>query len=131
MKMPPKSASIEEARERLHQEIAKFEAMALGYTNDLATSGIADQRWCAIARTHLEEGAMALHRAIRDYPGNDPNQYGKVPLDKPLPREFTPPPAGDFQETGNRKIGEQRKVDWKDYSAGEKLDPPDRPEPED
>ena len=33
---------------------------------------------------------MALHRALRDYPGDDPNDYGKVATHQPMPAGFTP-----------------------------------------
>lgn len=130
MKMPPKSADIEAAVNNLHRDIDQIEQLALHTADRLAQSGIADKRWCAIARTNIEQGVMALHRALRDYPGDDPNQYGKVPLDAPLPKEFQPPTDMPDQYGNDKNIAPpHRQIDWKDYSPGETLDPPDRPDP--
>jgi hypothetical protein len=93
MKMPPKSPDLDHAKEQLHKRFVTYERELLKITDELANSGFADRRWCAIARTHFEEGVMALHRALRDFPGDDPNQYGKVPsVTSP---GFEPPPVDD------------------------------------
>jgi hypothetical protein len=119
MRMPPKSASIDDAKDRIHQAIASQEKYTLDYLDSVATSGLADKRWCAIARTHLEEGFMALQRAIRDYPADDPNQYGKVPLDTPLPKQFQP------RLDANTNIAPPHKqVEWGDFSPDGDLGPP-------
>lgn len=92
MKMPAGSPDMEAAVNNLHQHLSEIEVNLMSYLDQIATSGFSDKRWCAVARTDLEKGFMAAHRALRDYPGSDPNEYGKVPLDTPLPREFQPPP---------------------------------------
>lgn len=40
------------------------EEMILRLLDDLAKNGRADPRWLAVARTHFEQGYMALNRAI-------------------------------------------------------------------
>jgi hypothetical protein len=127
MKMPPNSASIEDAVNRLHETLTNQESNTLAYIDKIAQSGLADKRWCALARTDLEKGFMAAHRALRDYPGQDQNNYGKVPLDQPLPREFQPPTDMADQYGRDRNIASPPKqipprpgVDWKDL-------PPDDP----
>jgi hypothetical protein len=94
----PGPGDVEAAKERLHIEISKHEELVLDLVKDLANSGIFDKRWCAIAKTHFDEGFMALHRSLRDYPGDDPNQYGKIPMTSPMPKEFNPPQAGDWKK---------------------------------
>lgn len=47
----------------------KLEAAFLGFIGDLKDK--ADPRWCAIARTHFEEGGMAIRKAIASF---EPNQ---------------------------------------------------------
>jgi hypothetical protein len=134
MKMPPKSASMEDAVDRIHAALAGQEKNTLDYIDQIATSGMADKRWCAVARTDLEKGFMAAHRALRDYPGNDPNQYGKIPLDAPLPKEFQPPTDMPDQYGRDRNVAEKRQiphnpgVEWGDYTPDGDLGPPDRPD---
>ena len=96
MQMPPKSPDLDHAKEQLHRRFVTYEHQLLKETDELANSGFADRRWCAIARTHFEEGVMALHRALRDFPGDDPNQYGKVPMASPTESgAFQRPPVDD------------------------------------
>ena len=118
MKYPPFTPDMEAGRDRLHEDIAKVEKLTLGTVDSLAKSGIANQRWCAIARTHIEEGIMALHRSLRDFPGDDPNNYGKIPFEKP--EAFTPP----VDPEGNKQIAERRQIPWSDYNADGDLGPP-------
>lgn len=131
MRMPPKSPDMEAGKDRVHNDIGLTCKAMLDMVDVIATSGFADRRWCAIARTHIEEGEMALHRALRDYPGDDPNQYGKQPHTHPLPKSFTPPTGGDRDMTspGIGSIESPRKtIEWSDYDADGNLKPPDKPE---
>ena len=125
MQLPPNSPDMLAGINNLHQHYSKLEKHVLDAIDELAKSGLGDQRMCAIARTDFEKAFMVLHRALRDYPDDDPNQYGKRPHHEPLPKSFTPP----VDPEGSKQIGEQGKLDWKDYSAGQTLDPPDKPEP--
>jgi hypothetical protein len=123
MRMPPRSPDMETAKERLHNEIGITARVQLEMVDDIARSGFADKRWCAIARTHFEEGEMALHRAIRDFPGDDPNRYGKTPSANPLPKSFEPPvePQTNISEDSTKQ------VEWSDYDADGNLKPPEKP----
>ena len=125
MKMPPNSADLDTAKDHLHSRYGHLEANILGEINSLAKAGFSDKRWCAIARTHAEEAFMALHRAMRDYPGDDPNQYGKIPGAQPMPKDFNPP----VDPLGSRQTAPTHKIEWKDAEPGVPLDPPDRPNP--
>jgi hypothetical protein len=116
MKFPQGSTDVEAAKERLHEEIGRHENMINDLVSDLATTGLFDKRWCAIAKTHFDEGFMALHRSIRDYPGDDPNQYGKVPMDKPMPESFNPP-VDPTPEKNIGSAGPSGKIEWHDYRA--------------
>jgi hypothetical protein len=98
MKMPPNSPTLEDAKEKLHRHYNAIEKTLLHEVDELANSGFAGRRWAAIARTHFEEGVMALHRSLRDFPGSDPNQYGKVPM--PQPGGFAPPRVDDQTQVG-------------------------------
>lgn len=121
MKMPPNSPDMEQARDNIHRQIANSEKVTLDYLEKIAQSGLADKRWCAIARTQLEQGFMALQRSLRDYPGDDPNNYGKVPLDTPLPKDFSPPSDMPDQFGRDRNIAPPaREIPWRDL-------PPDDP----
>ena len=87
MQAPPKSRDMAEMVENLHERYGVIEGWLKATVEDLANSGMADRRWAAIARTHFEEGCMALQRALRDHPADDPNNYGKAtpPAVRPLP----------------------------------------------
>lgn len=115
---------MDTAKDNLHARYASVEVAVLADVDQLATSGFADKRWCAIARTHIEEGFLALHRAIRDYPGDDPNQYGKVPHTHPLPPSFTPPVGGDRDMTTPGIGAPNPKIEWSDYDADGNLKDP-------
>jgi hypothetical protein len=117
MKFPKGSTDVEAAKERLHDTIAKHETLVDELVKDLATAGLFDKRWCAIAKTHFDEGFMALHRSIRDYPGDDPNQYGKVATATPDPPSFTPP----VDPEGSKQVAEGKKLEWRDYRPGDQT----------
>ena len=127
MQLPPNSPDLQTGIDNLHQHYSKLERHVIDAVDELARSGFADMRWCSIARTHAEQAFMAMHRALRDYPEQDANNYGKTPEGHThqMPPAFTPP----VDPEGSKQIGEQRKLDWKDYSAGQTIDPPDKPEP--
>jgi hypothetical protein len=121
MQLPKGSADLENAVDRLHRIYAANEQRILADVDSLATSGFSDKRWCAIARTKIEEGFMALHRALRDYPEDNPRQYGKTPTPEPLPKSFDPP----VDPEGHRQAPEQKHIEWQDYDADGSLKPPD------
>ena len=108
MEFPPHSHDMAEAIEQLHRRYGVMEADLLQIIDELAQAGFSDRRWAAIARTHVEEAFMAMHRALRDYPGSDPENYGKTPHAEPLPKQFTPR-VGD---------AERPSIEWKDASGG-------------
>lgn len=113
MELPPRSATLDEGRDQLHQRYAQLEKLILDDIDMLAKAGFSDKRWCAIARTRIEEGFLALHRALRDYPGDDPNDYGKNPYHQPMPRQFAPSPEPNPRShiDGNRPVIEDYRAD--------------------
>ena len=124
MKMPPKSPDLEAGVDGLHQYYAALEKVILANIDELAGAGFSDRRMCAIARTDFEKAFMVLHRALRDYPGDDPNNYAKVPHTHPMPPQFTPP----VDPEGHRQVASQRHIEWKDYGPDQRFDPPDSPD---
>src|SRR4029077_12028860 len=110
MKMPPNAPDIATAKAFLKLQYGKMEEYILHEIDNLATSGVADKRWCAIARTHMEEGFAALLRALVTGQGND---YAKVTMPAPFPKSFDPPPAGDFDERG--ELSSQSHIEWQDH----------------
>jgi hypothetical protein len=89
MKMPPNSPDMDAARENLKAQYQKLEAYVLRQVDDLAKSGIAGQRLCAIARTDIERAFMALEKALM-IGGPAGNDYAKVPSVDPFPQSFRP-----------------------------------------
>ena len=120
MQLPKNSPDLDVAKDKLHEDYAKLEKILLERVDILAQSGFADKRWCAIARTGFEQGFMALHRALRDYPTDDGRQYGKLATATPDPPEFQPPVDPD----GAKQIAERRQIPWSDYDADGDLGPP-------
>jgi hypothetical protein len=125
MRLPPDAPTLEAAIDALHRNYDIHEVSLIAQIDDLQVSGIADKRWCAVARTAIEQGFMALHRSLRDYPGDDANQYGKVPSPVPLPD--TAPPV-DTQARRNvaptpegQKKLEGQHVTWQDYNPDQKT----------
>lgn len=115
MELPPNSPDMAAAIEQLHRRYGAMEADLLLIIDELAKAGFSDKRWASIARTHVEEAFMAMHRALRDYPGDDPNEYGKIATHQPMPQGFTPPvdPNPHASIVGKQPLP---KVEWKDAS---------------
>lgn len=91
MKMPKGARTQEDAVAMLATRYTHILKFVLAEIDDLAKSGIADQRWCAIARTDIEKGFMSLNQALPS--ARDGRNYGKAPradADQ-NPAEFTPP----------------------------------------
>jgi hypothetical protein len=90
MKLPPKSPDMETAIENLHRRYARYERILMDEIDELARAGFSDKRLCAVARTDFEKAFLVLHKALRDYPGDDASDYGKILGSSPVPKEFTP-----------------------------------------
>jgi hypothetical protein len=109
MRLPTGSTDLQDAKRRLQQRFTHYERVLLDEIDELARSGFADKRWCAVARTHVEEGIMAFRRALRDNDA-DPDNYQKIASSEPMPDGFRPrvDPAGD------RLVGPHRHIEWHD-----------------
>ena len=99
MQMPKGAADLDAAKDKLHARYVTIERRLTHEVDELANSGFASKHWCSIARQHFEEGVLALHRALRDFPGDDQNQYGKVPEVREYPTQ--PPVGGDTDNAPN------------------------------
>lgn len=110
MKLPDGAKTIEEGIALIAARHAAMKAVMLKEIDDLAKSGFADQRWCAIARTDIEKGFLSLNQALPT--ARDGRDYGKQPVDPgaPLPAEFVPP-----VDTEARRVGNPPAVEWQDY----------------
>jgi hypothetical protein len=106
MELPARSPDLETAKMKIASRFVSMENRLMEEIAAVATSGFADQRLCAIARADIEKGFMALHKALRFGENND---YGKIPLDEPLHRSFTPP-------TDEKSViaEEAGKIEWQD-----------------
>jgi hypothetical protein len=108
MKAPPDTPDIPAFKMRLAQKSARMEQILAEYIADIRNVGFADQRLCAMAHSKFEEGWLLLGKALRINPV-DPNEYGKVMPDIPIPREFTPHKVddrrfgADFDDHGHLK----------------------------
>jgi hypothetical protein len=86
---PHKAPDVDALKRSMQERYAAIEKVILGEIDHLANTGFADKRWASIARTHFEQGIMAMDKALR-LDLADPNEYGKVPAVDPFPKEFTP-----------------------------------------
>lgn len=112
MKLPAGARDIEEGVALLAKRYTKILQFVLSEIDELAKSGLADARWCAIARTDVEKGFMSLNQALPS--ARDGRNYGKVPHpDNPSPPEFTPP----VDPEGSKVIGAPLKIEWRDVGA--------------
>jgi len=100
---------MDAARDQLHARYASLEDTVMREIDVLARAGFSDKRWCAIAKTQIEQGFMALQRAIRDYPGDNPNEYGKSPFEQPMPEGFRP-----NVEPHPFSHDQKREIEWQD-----------------
>jgi hypothetical protein len=98
MKAPPGAHDIESFKMLLQQKNDRMEAILVEHVAQIRNTGFADTRLCAIAHTKFEEGWLLLAKALRINPA-DPNEYGKVPLDTPIPSDFKPA-IGDDRRFG-------------------------------
>lgn len=108
MKLPAGACDLAEAKDLLKLRYVAMERRLVEEVEDLANSGFSDQRWCAIARTHLQEGMAALRRALRDEP-LERDSYAKVAMPEGRP-DFRQP--ADPEPLSN--VGAQQHIEWKD-----------------
>jgi len=116
MKLPSGSSTIEEAVSKLAKRYDTISRFVLSEIDELAKSGMADQRWCAIARTDIEKGFLSLRNALPD--ARDGREYGKVPrtAESQNPTSFTPPVDPEGDRIGHH--GTPPRIDWKDFKVG-------------
>jgi hypothetical protein len=106
MQMPPESPDLDTAKLKIASRFRNFEAALNEQLTQLATSGFADARLCAIARTDFEKAFLTLEKAIRI---GSPDDYAKQPFpdgDRP----FTPP----VDPLPHKNVAPHRHIEWKD-----------------
>jgi hypothetical protein len=105
MQMPPKSHTIEEAKANIAERLDAAQRSIENYIDDVANTGFADKRLCAIAKTDIEKAFLILAKALRM---GSPNDYAKQPFPDDASELAPPPAAGDFSE------GEapRRHIEW-------------------
>jgi hypothetical protein len=113
MKLPAGARDLGEGIALLSQRYDRIRQFILAEIDQLAKSGFADQRWCAIARTDIEKGFLSLNQAMPD--ARDGREYGKVPHpDNPNPASFTPPVGDAEREPRPVGIAPLPQIEWKD-----------------
>jgi len=114
--MPPNSPTVDDAKIKLAMRLVDMEAHIMEFVDGLANAGFTDKRLCAIARTDIEKGFMALQKAMR-MNANANNEYGKVPLpdDATLSRQRTGP---ETSISGKPAITNRPGLQMGGYSAG-------------
>ena len=90
--MPPNSPDMDSARMQLALKHSRMEAILNEHIAELAKAGMFDGRLLAMARSDFEKAFLLLDKALRHPPadGSTQREYGKVPLDTPIPSDFTP-----------------------------------------
>lgn len=85
--MPPDSPDLDTAKLKIATRFKNFEIALNEQLVNLANSGFADQRLCAIAKTDFEKAFLTLEKAIRI---GSPDDYAKQPY-PPGHEKFIPP----------------------------------------
>ena len=106
MQMPPDSPDLDTAKLKIASRFRNFENALMEQITTLATSGFADQRLCAIAKTDFEKAFLTLEKAIRI---GSPDDYAKQPFG-PGDKPFQPP----TDPLPQRNIGSQKHIEWRD-----------------
>lgn len=88
MKAPPGAHDVESFKMLVQQKNDRMEVILAEHVAQIRNSGFADQRLCSMAFTKFEEGFLILAKALRI--NADTREYGKVPLDTPIPSDFNP-----------------------------------------
>lgn len=63
MKIPGYTPLDQDAQDRMAAN-KRLEETVLRQLDGLAQAGVVDQRWLAVGRTHIEQGFMAVNRAV-------------------------------------------------------------------
>ena len=93
MRPPAGSPDLEAAKLQLKTRFRNYENHLNEEIHDLANSGFADARLCAIAKTDLEKCFLALEKALRI---GAPDDYAKQPAPpggNPFPKAVDPYPT--------------------------------------
>lgn len=110
MEMPDKSADLYTAKLKIATRFRNFEEALMQQLSELATSGFADARLCAMARSDFERAFLELEKAIRL---SEPDYYAKQPM-PPDAKAFQPP----VDPIPHKAIGPQNHIEWRDSNAG-------------
>jgi hypothetical protein len=110
MQMPDKSADLYTAKLKIAARFRNFEEALMAQLADLANSGFADTRLCAMARADFERAFLELEKAIRLF---EPDDYAKQPM-PPDAQKFQPP----VDPIPHKSVGPQTHIEWRDANAG-------------
>lgn len=109
MKLPAGARDIEEGVKLLSARYDRIKAFVLAEIAELENSGLADKRWCAIARTDIEKGFLGLTNALPS--ARDGRNYGKVPVPDDASPGPAPKNAGDWSQGGA-----PLRIEWRDVT---------------
>ena len=105
------SGDLEQAKLSLLSRWRNYEKHLIADLHDLANSGFADARLCAMARSDLEKAFLEIEKALRL---GAPNEYAKAPTP---PGDTAFRPRVDPTPEINSNTGQ---IEWKDHLAGSK-----------
>jgi hypothetical protein len=98
MKAPPGSTDISAFKTLLRAKNARMEEILNQHISETKNTGFTDARLCQMAYSKFEEGWLLLEKALRI--DHDGREYGKVPLDTPIPSDFAAPASLDDRRFG-------------------------------
>jgi hypothetical protein len=114
MQMPPDSPDLDTARLKIASRFRNFEAALMEQLSQLATSGFADARLCAVARTDFEKAFLTLEKAIRI---GTPDDYAKQPF-QPGDKPFAPP----VDPIPHKSVGPGKHIEWRDIRSNDESE---------
>ena len=97
MKAPPGAHDVESFKMLLQQKNDRMEQLLNEHVAQIKNTGFADARLAQMAYSQFEQGWLLLAKALRI--NVDQREYGKVPLDTPIPSDFKPQ-IGDDRRFG-------------------------------
>lgn len=106
MELPDNHGDLEQAKLAVASRFRNYESSLMKAIEELANSGFADKRLCAVARTDFERAFLILEKAIRI---GAPDEYAKQP---------GPPGGYGFTQrvdpAGDRNVAPHKHIEWRD-----------------
>lgn len=110
MELPKNDGDMEHAKLRIAMFWKSLEKHLGETLGEVANTGFADARLCAMARSEFEKGFLLVEKALRL---GAPNEYAKQPV-PPGDTKFKP----RVDPNPELNVGGSGRIEWHDYKSG-------------